>query len=115
MENDKTVSAREIYKQRLEKIDQEKGNDFIHSTGDFQCPDSGWGCIISWDLDRSIMWAEVCTEGAWKVEDENEISEDTYHWCNIFSIRSAENSEEANNVLRAWLGADADYYLFPEE
>ena len=109
------MTQKVIYEQRIEQISKDTEKDFILPTGDFQCPDSGWGCIINWDTTKGMMWAEVCETGIWEVRDDHQIDEDTYRWCNMFSTRPASNAEEANEVLTAWLGDDADLCCYSED
>lgn len=103
------------YEKRLEIIYDKTGEEVILSTGDFQCPASGWGCEISWDLHTGMMWAEACNSGVWDIEDDSfdkETAEYTYSWCNSFGIKTADDEEEANDILRKALGEEAAYYLF---
>lgn len=103
------------YDKRLEGIHSKTGEGITLSTKDFQCPASGWGCEIIWDLHTGMMWAEVCDSGVWDIEDDSfdkETAEYTYSWCNNFGIKTADDKEEANDVLREAFGEEAAYYLF---
>jgi len=110
------VKAKKDYDKRLKGIYEETGEGIILSTGDFQCPASGWGCVINWGLHTGMMWAEVCDNGIWDITDtvsfDEETAEDTYTWCNNFRIKTAEDEDEANEILRNALGEEAGYYLF---
>jgi hypothetical protein len=91
----------------------EMSEDFILSTGDFQCPDSGRGCIFNWNVDKGIMWAEPCETGIWA---DCEIDEDTKDWCKRFGKKPAEDAKEANQYIRLALGHyEAQSLYFDED
>lgn len=112
------MKQEEKYMDRIEVIEEESKNDTILSTGDFQCPDSGWGCIINWNIDKGYMWAEMCDVGIWDTDNSDtfnlEISEDTFEWCNSFGKRTANSASEANKILKNWIGEDYIHYCFED-
>jgi len=95
------------YLKRLGSIQKLTDGDFILSAGDFQCPYSGKPCIIYWDTEKYVMWAEV-------LRDE-ETMEETFEWCNDFNKQYAESAHEANSILKKWLESEYIYYCFQEE
>ncbi|WP_422486890.1 hypothetical protein [Gudongella sp. DL1XJH-153] len=110
------MKVKKDYDKRIKSIYGKTGEGRILSTGDFQCPASGWGCEISWDLHTGMMWAEVCDNGVWDIEDkvsfDEETAEYTYKWCYDFGIKTADDEDVANEILRNALGEEAGYYLF---
>jgi hypothetical protein len=93
-------------------------NHLILSTGDFPCPDSGWGCRIYWNVNEGVMWAEISKDaGIWKDFEgqDQSVKDDTYYWCNSFGRPQARSVAEANRVLDKWLEEEALYYYFDED
>ena len=79
-------------------------NDMILSCGDFQCPDSGLGCVAYWNVDKSLLWVEQCFSGIW---GETDPDDDTIAWCKKFGIKDALSAKEANRLL---MDSGADVY-----
>jgi hypothetical protein len=73
-------------------------NDLILTTGDFQCPDSGFGCVAYWNVDRGLLWVEQCFTGIWS---DTERDDDTIAWCVKFGIQTASTATDANRLLLA--------------
>jgi hypothetical protein len=96
----------------------DRANCTVFSTSEFECPVSGWGCLIHWNINTGQMWVEICTYGIWNTTRTiftREISRLTYKWAEDFGIKDAKNARDANNILNTVLGKDkAIFYQFEE-
>jgi hypothetical protein len=88
----------------------------VQSTGDFQCPDTGWGCVIHWNTDNNNMWAEICEDGIWDITKcDEQVKLDTIKWCENFGIKKIIDVQHANMTLTNILGIEeAKLYYFDE-
>ncbi|KAI4453244.1 s-adenosylmethionine synthetase [Holotrichia oblita] len=83
-----------------ESASQNKGenamDDLTLSSGDFQCPDTGEGVEIIWNVDKKTLHAEPCTSGIW---DGGPHNSGTTAWCKKFGIHTGINSAVAANAV----------------
>ena len=71
-------------------------DSLILSSGDFQCPDSGQGCVIFWNTINELLWAEPCDTGIWS---DQKVSQDTLDWCDKFGVKWSDNAIRSNEIL----------------
>lgn len=106
-----------LYKDILDNVySEENRNNIMQSTGDFQCPNTGWGCIITWDITNGNVWAEICDTGIWdlnKCKDMEKV--DTIRWCEKFGIKKALDIKCFNNILDNILGKEEAQFYYIEE
>lgn len=72
-------------------------------SGDFQCPDTGWGVYLIFDEEKGIIKADVCNTGIWDTEEcDPETLEDTQSWCKKFGQKPCDTLEEAREIAEKY-------------
>jgi hypothetical protein len=67
------------------------------SVGGFQCPDNGIPCVLLFDEDREMVYAEVENNGFDYLEEQINEAE---KWCKRFGVKHCETEEDAVYMCR---------------
>ena len=112
------ATPKDRYKNLQSVIHNRVKNNLPSGTGDFQCPNSGWGCEIYYDDETGMVWAEIMDDsGNWVNFEEQDVDMkiDTYEFVLDIGIRYVNNVKEANKVICEVLGNEAENYVFSED